>query len=63
MMTLSKKVLLPILALLLVAGPLSAQAQDEWTGVERIVAIGDVHGDYGRFVKLLGQAGLIDDRP
>lgn len=31
-------------------------------GVERIVAVGDVHGAYDRFVEILRTAGLIDDR-
>jgi len=31
-------------------------------GVERIVAIGDVHGAYDRFVEILQTAGLIDAR-
>ncbi|HYM24753.1 MAG TPA: metallophosphoesterase, partial [Vicinamibacterales bacterium] len=31
-------------------------------GVERIVAIGDVHGAYERFVEILKVAGVIDDR-
>src|SRR5665213_4193263 len=35
-------------------------AQSEWTGVERVVAVGDVHGDYGAFVEVLRMAGLID---
>jgi hypothetical protein len=43
--------------LTLAAGP--AQ-QDVWTGVERVVAVGDVHGDYANFVALLRQAGLVD---
>jgi TPR repeat protein len=33
---------------------------DEWTGVERIVAVGDVHGDYEQFTGVLASAGLID---
>jgi hypothetical protein len=33
---------------------------DTWAGVERIVAVGDVHGDYGQFVKVLRAAGVID---
>ena len=49
-----------LLVVLLLAGG-SAAAKDTWTGVERIVAIGDVHGDYEQFVKLLRTAGLIDD--
>src|SRR5260370_40691467 len=31
-------------------------------GVERIVAVGDVHGAYDRFVEILKTAGLIDDQ-
>jgi TPR repeat protein len=33
---------------------------DLWTGVSRIVAVGDVHGDYEQFVGVLESAGLID---
>ncbi|HJT86268.1 MAG TPA: metallophosphoesterase [Bryobacteraceae bacterium] len=33
---------------------------DVWTGVDRIVAVGDVHGDYEQFVQVLQSAGLID---
>jgi hypothetical protein len=32
------------------------------TGVERVVAVGDVHGAYERFVEILTVSGLIDDR-
>lgn len=40
-----------------------AFAQDEWRfdGVERVVAIGDIHGAYRAFEAILKQAGLIDD--
>ena len=31
-------------------------------GVERIVAVGDVHGAYDRFVQILQVAGVVDDR-
>src|SRR5262245_51188475 len=31
-------------------------------GVERIVAVGDVHGAYDRFVEILQTTGLIDNR-
>lgn len=31
-------------------------------GVERIVAVGDVHGAYDRFVEILQTAGLVDDK-
>ncbi len=33
-----------------------------WNGVARTVAVGDVHGDYGQFVKALRAAGVIDDK-
>jgi hypothetical protein len=48
------------LALGLVGAPGSLQAEDQWDGVERIVAIGDVHGDYNQFARLLRSAQLID---
>ena len=49
------------LLLILALGFSSARAaQDVWEGVERIVAIGDIHGDYERFLKLLQDAGLIN---
>ena len=34
--------------------------QNTWTGVKRIVAVGDVHGDYGQFVKTLQYVRVID---
>lgn len=34
--------------------------QDEWQGVERVIAVGDVHGDYEQFTEVLASAGLID---
>ena len=38
----------------------SANDAATFTGVERIVAIGDVHGDYEQFRRVLRDAGLID---
>jgi len=37
--------------------------QCEWTGVERIVAVGDLHGDYENFIKILKapEIKIIDD--
>jgi hypothetical protein len=32
-----------------------------WTGVERIVAIGDLHGDYDNFIKILTGTLLVDN--
>ena len=33
---------------------------DLWTGVSRVFAVGDIHGDYEQFVGVLASAGLID---
>jgi hypothetical protein len=33
-----------------------------WTDVKRIVAIGDIHGDYDQYMKALTAAGLVDRR-
>lgn len=33
-----------------------------WEGVERIVAIGDVHGDYDNYIQTLRAAGLVNQR-
>ena len=41
--------------------PLPAVAgQWAWDNVARVVVFGDLHGDYGKFHDMLGQAGLID---
>ena len=37
-----------------------AEIQDTWTGVDRIVAVGGIHGNYKNFLKILRSAGLID---
>ncbi|MDQ6675864.1 MAG: metallophosphoesterase [Acidobacteriota bacterium] len=46
------------------APPASAQAagsgESVWTGVERVVAVGDLHGDYEQFAAVLRSAGVID---
>jgi hypothetical protein len=46
----------------LLAGTLVAAEPWDWQGVDRIVAVGDVHGDYDNYIKVLEQAGLIDQR-
>jgi len=57
-----------LFALVLLAGLTSAPGASaaepacEFEGVERIVAIGDVHGAYDRMVAILRAAGLIDRR-
>jgi len=51
---------------LVVAGPVAAEAvrQDDyhWSGVERIVAIGDLHGDYEQYIQVMRSAGLLDKK-
>lgn len=53
--------LVAALALLFVAAPAAAHAQSSWTGVQRIVVIGDLHGDYAKFADILHDAGLADE--
>jgi hypothetical protein len=42
--------------------PAAPGAEWAWSGVERIVAVGDLHGDYDQFVKVLQDAGVINNR-
>jgi hypothetical protein len=53
-----------ILVVVLISGPALAGARQvddyQWEGVERIVAIGDLHGDYENYLAALRAAGLID---
>jgi hypothetical protein len=47
----------------LLQGPFAARpasSDDTWDGVARVVAVGDVHGDYAQLVKVLQDAGLVD---
>lgn len=56
------------LAALLALLPLSALAEarevapHEWEGVERVIVLGDVHGDYVQYMDVLKAAGLINKR-
>jgi hypothetical protein len=67
MMKRNRKILSAALAavLLLCAGACAGESKKEeipceWTDVERIVAVGDVHGDFGQFAKVLRAAKVID---
>ena len=59
---------LPMFLLLLICtapawageSPATSQPQCVWTGVERIVAVGDIHGDVDQFVKVLHAAGIVN---
>jgi len=42
------------------ASPIVVATACEFDGVERIVAVGDVHGAYDRFIEILKVAGVID---
>ena len=42
------------------AGP--AWGKDVWRNVDRVVAIGDIHGDYEQYLTILRDSGLIDAR-
>ena len=51
-----------LFALATAATSARAQPQTAWEHVARVVAIGDLHGDYGKFHDQLSEAGLIDSR-
>ncbi|MBM4038338.1 MAG: metallophosphatase [Planctomycetes bacterium] len=50
------------LVLLLLVGCAAPAGQEKWSDVERIVAVGDVHGDFEQFVKALQAAGVVDEK-
>src|SRR3982750_2901788 len=49
-----------LLGNLFLAAP-SPASQDDWQGIQRVVAVGDIHGDKDAFVAVLRMAGIIDD--
>ncbi len=54
-----------ILAVFIIASLAHLYAADKqciWIGVEKIVAVGDLHGDYKAFTKILKGTGLIDGK-
>jgi hypothetical protein len=54
--------ILPILFILTLFLSLYAdKIQCEWDNVKKIIAVGDLHGDYGNFIKILKKAGIVDD--
>jgi hypothetical protein len=55
---------LTLLAVLLFALRLPAAwcAKDSWSSVERVIAVGDLHGDYDAFLSILRSVSLIDDK-
>jgi hypothetical protein len=57
-----KPVIRPFLTIILLLMAFSAQAASEWTfdGVERVVAVSDIHGDYDALVSTLQAAEVVD---
>jgi Calcineurin-like phosphoesterase len=54
---------LVLAALGLIATTLApARSEEAWSAPPRVVAIGDVHGDYDQFVTVLKDAGLVDGK-
>ncbi len=57
-----------LFALMLIAASGTATAAPRqidayrWEGVERVVAIGDIHGDYDAYIGVLQAAGIVDAR-
>lgn len=60
------KALLLLMASAMLGGPAQAKAREvndhHWENVGRIIAIGDIHGDYDQYMKVLRAAGLVDRR-
>jgi len=58
---LAKRTVVLAALLLVLTGALSGEdIQCTWSGVEKIVAVADVHGDYDNFERILRGVGLID---
>lgn len=56
-----------LLVIFVLSASVSAMAADDtkennWQGVERVVALGDVHGDYEQFTRVLRDAKLINQQ-
>jgi Calcineurin-like phosphoesterase len=53
-----------LLLFLLVSGLAMAKAKKlddyHWTGVERVIAIGDLHGDHAQYLNVMRSGGLLD---
>jgi hypothetical protein len=47
-------------AILLLVGPVALAQQHTWTNVERVIAVGDIHGDGERLEAILLEAKVID---
>ena len=54
------RLLVVLVAVFFVCASFGLSARESWDDVERIVAIGDIHGDYTRMFSLLRSTGLIN---
>ncbi|MFW6132185.1 MAG: metallophosphoesterase [Candidatus Aminicenantaceae bacterium] len=59
-----KYLLIVALFFFLFSIPISAESDIpcEWTGIKKIVAVGDIHGDFDNFVIILKNIGLINEK-
>ncbi|MGD2246456.1 MAG: metallophosphoesterase, partial [Candidatus Aminicenantes bacterium] len=55
--------IISVFILVFITNLFSEDIRCEWTGVERIVAVGDLHGDYDNFIEILKdpEIGILDD--
>jgi hypothetical protein len=59
----SKRAILSSVFIISLFIPLHSDSkQCVWEGVDKIIAVGDIHGDYDNFVKILKRAGIVDER-
>ncbi|WOJ92206.1 metallophosphoesterase [Congregibacter variabilis] len=47
---------------LILAGASALAEQSDWQGVDRVVAVADLHGDYESYITVLEQAGVVNSR-
>lgn len=53
--------LIGLITVLCIIVALAGERPCEWTGIKKIIAIGDLHGDYENFVEILKGVQLVDD--
>ena len=59
-----RRALFFILAFAFLASPAAVAAEEipwEWSGIERIVVVGDLHGEYENFIKILKGTNVVDE--
>jgi hypothetical protein len=59
---LKRQVFLVLASFSILLSARAAEISCVWSGVEKIVAVGDLHGDYENFVKILLGTGLVDEK-